>query len=240
MESLSREDCFYLAEVLIEQNCPNECLKYVLQGIQLSPVLSEREQNIFITPYRQIAAQLRSSIRNLKIGVAPSEEPQTESQGQALNILVLDLQNELVELCSAITEIIVEQLLPNAANDVDKALYHLVVADFQRFIAELDFDVSPEAMVVSQENYNLAHSLAEANLPITNPVYLTIQLNYAILLHDIVDQEAEAIDVIKDAYNTVRPKVSELSETDAIAVENILKLMSENLINWATTDDALA
>ncbi|OHT00419.1 14-3-3 protein 8 [Tritrichomonas foetus] len=234
MDSIERDDLFFLANVMLEQGCPEQSIKYLIKAIEMSPDLTEDQQNLLFAPYRDIAKKFRDALKNFK-SVYDAVEVETESQAQAIQVLKQDLSQQLLILCNEICALINEQLLPNAKNPVDKAVYHLVVADFSRFVGELDIPEAEDATYMSHENYTNAKTTAEQCLPIGHPTRLIIDLNYSILLNDVMDQSAQAIELAQNACNVAVAAVPQLPDEKMRALaRDILQMLKDNVTQWAT------
>lgn len=232
-EIISRDDYFFLAHVMLEQGCPEQSIKYLVRAIELSPVLTEDQQNLFFSPYRQISKKFRDALKNFK-SVYDAVEVETESQAQAIQVLKSDLSQQLLILCNEICSLINERLLPNTQNPVDKAVYHLVVGDFSRFVGELDIPESDEIAEVSQENYTAAKQIASESLPVGHPTRLIIDLNYSILLNDVLNQTQQAIELAQNAFNQAVGPVNEMTdENQRILAKDILQMLKDNATTWA-------
>lgn len=232
-EGISREDYFFLANVMLEQGCPEQSIKYLIKALEISPNLTEDEQNLFFSPYRQIAKKFRDALKNFN-SVYDAEEIETESQAQAIQILKNDLSQQLLNLSNEICSLITEHLLPNAQTPVDQAVYHLVIGDFSRFVGELDIAEADEIADVSQENYLNAKQLADEYLPLGHPTRLIIDLNYSILLNDVLNQSQKAIELAQDSFNQAVDPVSQITDESIKSLsKDILQMLKDNATAWA-------
>ncbi|KAH0795321.1 14-3-3 protein [Histomonas meleagridis] len=222
-----------IASLACNQGLHEQSIKYIHKAIELSPVLDENQQNILFTPYREIAKKLRNTIKQIS-SVYSMKEIQTESQAVAVQILQNDLSYQLLGVCNEICAILNDRLLPNTENPVDKAVYHLVIGDFMRFVGDLVIPESTEAAETSHENYMIAKSLAET-LPIAHPVRLTIDLNFSILLSDVLGRTAEAIGLAQTTYNSAISALSTLDEKQQYVSREILQLLKDNATAWASS-----
>lgn len=230
---ISRDDYFFLAHMMLEQSCPEQSIKYLNKAIELSPELTEDQQNLLFSPYRQIAKKFRDALKNFK-SVYDAEEVETESQAQAIQILKVDLSQQLLSLCNEICSLINETLLPNTKNSVDKAVYHLVIGDFSRFVGELDIPESDEVAEVSQENYVTAKQIADECLPVGHPTRLIIDLNFSILLNDVLNQNQQAIELAQSSYAQAVDPVSQMADDSSkILAKDILQMLKDNATAWA-------
>lgn len=232
-EEMSREDLIFLANVMKDQDCPEVTIKYMLRAVALDPHLTETEQILFATPYRTIANRLRDSLAHVH-QVYHSEETHTESQAVALTELRSDLTFQLIALSDELCSIVSEQLLPNCENPADKCVYHLLLADFSRYVAELEVEQSAAAGATSAENYQIAIQFSETFSP-AHPTRLSACLNYAKLLYDTLDNQDEAVSVARKAFNDGNPAVAEI--TDPMmhqSAEEILYILMDNVIKWSS------
>jgi hypothetical protein len=232
MEGISREDLFFVSSVLFDQGSPDQAIKYVLRAIELSPVLTEEEQNVFFAAYRGFAKRLRDSIR--KITQLAIYGVETETKADALEIAKGDLAAQLIGLSEEICGVISEQILPHADSQVDRSVYHLVMGDFSRFVAELAIPESESAAAESLKNYTLAQETIDGVLPLYDPVNLTIVLNMTNLMNDVLGQPEPAIELAQNTYNSTIGSVGSLDEPRQTTARAILQSLKDNAIEWAT------
>jgi 14-3-3 protein epsilon len=232
MDSLSRTNLFFLASYVIDEGMPEQGLKYLLKAIELDPVLSESERNIFIGSYRAVANSIRQSCvavkQNLMYGIIDTEE-----EAEALRVVFRDLGAGLTCLADEICSVISEQLLPKAEN-AEKVIYHLVIADFTRFVAELEIDESEEAASESLYHYETASKLAREVLPDYDPVSLNIIHNFAKFRYDVLGQTEEAVELAQETYNSAIGKIAGLDGQQRETAQEILQSLKENALDWAT------
>ena len=55
MESLERDDLFFLANLMSENDCPEMSIKYLVRAIEISPQLNEDQKNLLVNTYRLIS-----------------------------------------------------------------------------------------------------------------------------------------------------------------------------------------
>ena len=232
-ESLSNDEYFYLASLMIQQNCPELSIKYLVKAIERSPILTEEQQNLFFEPYRQIAKKYRAALGEFK-SIYDAIEVETETQAQAVQILKDDLSQQLLALCNEICTIINTQLLPNAQTPLDQAVYHLVVGDFSRFVGELSIPEAEEIEGIANDNYLAAKTIAEGSLPLGHPTRLIIDLNYSILLNDVLDTPQQALELAQVAYNSSVAAVNEITDENVKKLsKDVLQLLKDNATEWA-------
>lgn len=232
MENLSHDDLFFIAMLLNAKGMYEESLKYLYRAIEISPVMDEKKQDIFFTPHREIAKTLRNSIKEFS-SIYNIDVAETESQAQSVCILVSELSKQLFEFCNDFCALLNEQIIPKAENQIDKAVYLLVVGDFSRFVGELTIPEGSEAADAALESYLAAKEIADECLGQCHPVKLNIYLNYTILLNDILDKPTEAISLAQSIYNSATPALSELDEKTRLVSSEILQLLRDNATQWA-------
>lgn len=233
MENLTHDDLFFVAMLLNKKCMYEESLKYLYRAIEISPVMNENQQDIFFTPHREIAKTLRNSIKDFS-SIYNVDAVETESQAQSVNTLVSDLSKQLLEFCNDFCTLLNEQIIPHAESLFDKAVYLLVVGDFSRFVGELTIQESGEAADSALESYLAAKEIADKYIDSCNPVKLNIYLNYAILLNDIFNKPAEAIELAQTIYNSSIHELPKLDEKTRLVSSEILQLLKDNATEWAT------
>ena len=83
---------------------------------------------------------------------------------------------------------------------------------------------------ICRDSYESAYQLCKANLEPTNPLYLSVVLNYSVFLYTLTDEISNAYNIANDTY---RQAISELLPEKKIPeVESILKSIEENITIW--------
>ena len=232
-EEIPREDLVYRADVMKDQEVPEESIKFLRRAIALDPHLTENEQLLFAFPYRKIANRIRESLFHVH-DVYYNENSPTESQAAALSILRESLITQLLNISSEVCTLVTELLLPNSQTSADKCVYHLIIADFSRYIAELDIEDSVPACESSFHNYQIAQEFAMQSLPAAHPTRLSICLNFAKLLHDVQGRKEQAIEVAQQAYNDGDTAISEITDISMLqSSKEILQMLKDDTIRWS-------
>lgn len=221
---LTRDELFQIADDAVRAGFPDFAVKYLLKATEIDPILNEQQQDLLVATHRELAMRLRDGIERLS-GLF---EDWSVPEARSLAILKADLEGKLTTFCREFCEHVSTVLLPKVEGS-EKAFYFLVIGDFSRFVAELGTSDSADATKVSFENYSLAKEAA-SSLPIEDPVHLTIILNMAKLLHDVMGRTEQAVELAHLTYNEAMPRVSSENET---ALE-ILQTLKENTIAWVT------
>jgi hypothetical protein len=232
MEVLARSDLFFVASYALDEGMPEQGLKYLLKAIEMEPSLSETERDLFIATYRAVANSIRESFRKLKQTLMYGNI-ETEEQAEALRVVGQDMASHLVSLTDEVCGIVSERLLPGAEN-IAKVIYCLVIADFTRFVAELEINESEDAASESLRSYQEAQKLAGELLPAYHPVSLNIVHNLTKLLNDVLGQTEQAVDLAQETYNSTIGEIAKLDEQERDTAHGILQSLKENALDWAT------
>ena len=112
-----------------------------------------------------------------------------------------------------------------------KIFYLKLKADYLRYYGETateeDFEKYKK---ICRDSYESAYQLCKANLEPTNPLYLSVVLNYSVFLYTLTDEISNAYNIANDTY---RQAISELLPEKKIPeVESILKSIEENITIW--------
>ncbi len=89
----------------------------------------------------------------------------------------------------------------------------------------------------SAELYRQAFDVAKA-LKATHPIRLGLALNYSVCLYEILDQQKEARELAKNAFDFAIRELDELEEDSYKDSTLILQLLRDNLTLWAKEVDA--
>lgn len=227
---LTRDELFQIADDAVKSGFPDFAVKYLLKATEIDPILNEQQEDLLVATHRELATRLRDGIDRLS-GPLSFFEDCSVPEARPLMTLKADLEEKLTTFCREFCEHISTHLLPKVEGS-GKAFYFLVIGDFSRFVAELGTSDSADATNVSFENYSLAREAA-SSLPIDDPVRLTIILNMAKLLNDVMGRTEQAVELAHLTYNEVMPHVSSENET----AYEILQTLKQNTIAWVTDSE---
>ena len=112
-----------------------------------------------------------------------------------------------------------------------KIFYLKLKADYLRYYGETateeDFEKYKK---ICRDSYESAYQLCKENLEPTNPLYLSVVLNYSVFLYTLTDETSNAYNIANETY---RQAISELLPEKKIPkVESILKSIEENITIW--------
>ena len=239
MDQLLREDIIFLSDIYLSLEEYESCIKTLNKAIELDSHLSYSEQTLLVTPYRKLISKLRLNLSNVcQVSLMPDIE--RESQLQGLEILKTEFISKITTLCHEICSLVTDILLPKSENLMEKAMYHLIIADFSRYLSELEISESTEAAEASHDNYQVAKQYSEECLQKVHPLSLNIILNFSILLNDVLNRKDEAIEIATNIYNDCITQITQLEDLeDQKTAMSILQKMKDNTIEWSGLNNDL-
>ena len=112
-----------------------------------------------------------------------------------------------------------------------KIFYLKLKADYLRYYGESasenDFEKYKN---ICRDSYEKAFNLCKEYLEQTDPLYLSVVLNYSVFLYTLTDETLNAYNIANETYKQAIMKL--LPEKKNPEVENILKSIEENITIW--------
>lgn len=230
METLSSEELHFAAATFLDQGMHDLSIKYMNKAIELNPALDTDEQDVFIAPYRHKCKVLRYGLKQVIDLVDPEHEE--ECPIKTIEAMNEEIAQEIRNVCQTVETVVTEKLLP-AALEPDTAKLHLFIADFRRYMSELEVESeSTESAEISEDHYQQAIAISSELIHPACPIKLNSVLNYSILYNDL-GRTAEAIEMLQSAHNECKPLISDLPEEEHVVSSNILQQMLDNSIAWS-------
>jgi len=163
----------------------------------------------------------------------------TSSLGVRLNLInsyLEDFQNNLLQHIYKIINIVDTELIPNCQLDENKVFYNKMLADYYRYSVDFYRDDQEDkymaAVSEARSTYRYAMALGQRHLPATNPIYLSIVLNFSVFIYDMQNNVGGAIDTAQQAFDAALGAVHGLSESEHKESTLLLQLLHDNLQLW--------
>jgi len=138
-------------------------------------------------------------------------------------------------LCRDILSLIENFLLPNSKSELSKVFFLKMKGDYNRYLSEFMTDQEGnDAVENAKEAYSEAQILAEHNLSDTHPLRLGLALNYSVFLYEILNQQQDAIDMVRNTFKAAIAHIDNVSEEQYKDVTLIMQLLRDNLTLWTT------
>ncbi len=196
--------------------------------------LTAETQVLFSEAYKQCVGSLRTAHRTLLRDEKPGQESEAKRQ----------MRWELKSKMATEINFICDEVLATADNYAskrklglrDRLFFAKQRADYLRFKAEcLVGKARTEMGKEAQEVYEKAIEEAKAAIYQPDPLKIGLILNYTVLLYEISEDKAKALDVSRNTIDEETGKFSfchtQNRESDVVM---ILQLMRENVLRWMT------
>ncbi|KAH0480987.1 MAG: uncharacterized protein KVP18_004688 [Porospora cf. gigantea A] len=164
----------------------------------------------------------REAIRNLEQMHAFVEKKSKSSEMKAIEEYKQQLVTELNDRCDEIIAVLGNDLKGSAVSPVEKALVYKGLADTHRYKAE--FSPCKDDHDHIKNLYEKAGEFADAEGESSVSLLVSIRLNCAIFIYEVMNDKDEAIDIMKDLDKFVTRN----RKTDTLAG----RLVQHNLRLW--------
>ncbi|KAK6938088.1 14-3-3 domain [Dillenia turbinata] len=232
-ETLTREQCVYLAKLAEQAERYEEMVKYMEKLVVASPSVGEltvEERNLLSVAYKNVIGALRAAWR-----IISSIEQKEESRKNDQHVtLVKDyrskVESELSDVCARILKLLDSLLVPSASSSESKGDYHRYLAEFK--VGNERKEAAEDTMVA----YKSAQEIALADLPSTHPIRLGLALNFSVFYYEILNSSDKASSMAKQAFEEAIAELDTLGEESYKDSTLIMQLLRDNLTLW--TSDA--
>ena len=148
------------------------------------------------------------------------------------------VEDELVEICNCILEIIKEDLIPHSTNEEGKVFYFKMKGDYHRYLAEFQQESERKnSSSLALEAYTHAQEFAQNELPPTHPIRLGLALNFSVFYYEILSSPDRACHLAKQAFDDAIAELDTLSEESYKDSTLIMQLLRDNLTLWTSDQD---
>ncbi|CAA6665611.1 unnamed protein product [Spirodela intermedia] len=218
-----RENFVYIAKLAEQAERYDEMVESMKKVASLGVELSVEERNLLSVGYKNVIGARRASWRILS-----SIEQKEETKGNEQNVRKIkeyrqQVETELSGICTDITTVIDEHLIPSATAGESSVFYYKMKGDYYRYLAEFkSASEKKEAADQSLKAYETATATAEADLSPTHPIRLGLALNFSVFYYEIMNSPERACHLAKQAFD------------EAIDSTLIMQLLRDNLTLWTS------
>lgn len=204
--------------------------KYVIDH---NKKLSIDERNLLSVAYKNVVGARRSSWR-----VISSIESKVEGSDAKSNMAKAyreKIEKELREICNDVLDLLENHLIKaSGGSDCESNVFYLKMkGDYKRYIAEVATgEDRVKTVQQSKEAYSQAHSEAKQNMAPTHPIRLGLALNYSVFHYEIENNQQEACQLAKTAFDEAIAELDKLSEESYKDSTLIMQLLRDNLTLW--------
>ena len=228
-------DLAMMADILCKCSRYRESLDAMNKVIEIDPVLSLEDYELFKTIYKNAVDVRRDTLRTLNDYITANTSIELTDR---INTLRNEEFTALKLLCDECLETLDTKLIPNAKDSCSIVFYKKLSGDFARYICEFaDADVLDSAMKKADKAYKEAIDVAVRDLKPTDSARLAAILNYAVFQYEQCNQPEKAKELLTSAIEATGDDVEKLSEQSRAAALDIISVMETNLENWSLAED---
>ncbi|XP_019182845.1 PREDICTED: 14-3-3 protein 1-like [Ipomoea nil] len=234
-ESLSREQCLYMAKLAEQAERYEEMVKF-MDKLAADSELTVEERNLLSVAYKNVIGSLRAAWR-----IVSSIEHKEESRKNDDHVVLVKdyrsrvIESELSAVCAQILNLLDRHLIPSAAASEPKVFYLKMKGDYHRYLAE--FKVGNERKEAAEETmlaYKAAQDVAVADLAPTHPIRLGLALNFSVFYYEILNAVEKACGMAKQAFEEAIAELDTLGEESYKDSTLIMQLLRDNLTLWTS------
>ena len=133
-----------------------------------------------------------------------NESPGSREMHKLLDVIRRRIEEEIVEYCSEMQELLYKSL-QNEANNEGRVSLFKMRGDYYRYVAEISVGESLNKNVeLAHDSYKSSYILAKETLSPLNDTRLGLALNFGVFFFEIVKNSERAIFMSKEAYRAGR------------------------------------
>ncbi|KAH7829638.1 putative 14-3-3 protein [Monocercomonoides exilis] len=233
-----REDAIYMANLYEMSERYQEMADTMTSVAESKTELIDEERKLLSVAYKNIIGTKRASWR-----VAAAIEAKEEQKGKSPFLKIArqfrkDIQREITEVCEKVITLLDVSLLPFCVSCESKVFFLKMKGDYLRYKCECQNGVERKESAEKALNaYSAGIDEATKSLNPTMPIRLSIFLNYAVFLYEIMNAPAKAIQCARAAFEDGMDHVDEMAEDSYKDATLILQLLRDNLSLWMSDEN---
>eukprot|EP00817_Percolomonadidae_sp_ATCC50343_P005012 CAMPEP_0117424922 /NCGR_PEP_ID=MMETSP0758-20121206/5269_1 /TAXON_ID=63605 /ORGANISM="Percolomonas cosmopolitus, Strain AE-1 (ATCC 50343)" /LENGTH=181 /DNA_ID=CAMNT_0005209041 /DNA_START=28 /DNA_END=570 /DNA_ORIENTATION=+ len=180
--SSPRELAVFMARVAEQSERYNDMVNYMKQVACMNVELTVEERNLLSVAYKNVVGTRRASWRVVH-ALTQNSNQNSKEQLDALVAYKNEIEKELTEVCTEITDLLDKHLIPACVSDEAHVFHLKLLGDYHRYLAEFRFQESKEEPA---KNARAAYENAQkyaAKLPSTHPIRLGLALNFSVFYY---------------------------------------------------------
>ena len=200
--------------------------------------LRVEERNLMSVAYKNVVGKRRSSWRTLTAIRNKYEKHEQDDAPATLTTKYIEkIEDEIVGYCLDI-QAEVDKLFPLVTSNANRVFYRKLAADYERYLCEIyggeDLKRSSEKALVY---YKLAAVDADKHLHPTDPIRLSVALNFSVYYYETLRAPDRACHLARAAFDDALAELDTLPEMHYKDSTILLQLLRDNLQKWANKDD---
>jgi len=219
-----RDALVYLGKMAQEQGEYETVFNYVSLLADLTADFTREEMHLISNGCKGKVIHLRSAYELI--------DPTTEDVAvqEAVQEYKDRIKKQIVIECEKALELLNSIFRTNAQSQTMVRIFLLQqIADFNRYLAEIDASHGPKAL----SGYKTAFALAQSTLHATDPIRLSVALNYSVCLRGVSGNQRGAITLAKAAVDDASTFLNSLEETFYDESTVLLQLIRNNMFRWS-------
>ncbi len=232
----NREDYKFIAKLSQSAERYNDMF-IACKGFISFPNLDNEERNLFSIAAKNITGPLRSSWR-----VISSIKEKEKEKDEELAILAKEyrekIENELSDKCFEIIKILDEKLIVNSGTFEGKVFFIKMKADYYRYLCGFKKDNKLKELIdLALKDYQEAFKIAVENLRETEPIRLSLALNFSVFYYEILGDSNKAIKIAKTAFDDAIADLDQLDKANYKDSTLIMQLLKDNVTLWSEDEN---
>ncbi|XP_031548847.1 14-3-3-like protein 2 [Actinia tenebrosa] len=202
------------------------------KATELSPKLEQEERNLLSVAYKNVVGARRSSWR--VISSIEQKADNSEKKEQMAREYREKIEAELKEVCRDVLDLLENHLIPNAADAESKVFFLKMKGDYHRYLAEVaSGDDRKNVVEASKKAYTEAmEACKDKDMKTTDPIRLGLALNFSVFYYEILEDQAQACKLAKQAFDDAIAELDSLTEDAYKDSTLIMQLLRDNLTLW--------
>jgi len=239
-EELDQQDeLVVLAKVASHAGRYEDMKEYMRERVMLGKPLSAEERDLLSEAYKGIVTGLRLAISATSAAVRCSEDSKNSEEVCLAQSYREDLEAELQQVCQEIIGIISGVLMTKVEVGEPSVFYLKLTADYNRYMSEsTSGDVQKQAQEAAAVFYEEALAEAEEHLLAFHPVRLGLVLNYSVFQHQVLGDQARAVEIAGAAYRHAVHLLATMPVESQADAETLLGQLKSNLCDWQESADS--
>lgn len=238
-ESLEPDTLLYLARVSEQSERYDDMITYVKQFVnKANKELSVEERNILSVAYKNVVGSRRASWRVLSALEHKEERRGNASHQEKAREYKSEVEQELLDLCQDVLDMLEKQLLPSASSTEAQVFYQKMKGDYFRYMCEfLKDEKRNQSAQNALESYQAAMKMAEAELSPTDPIRLGLALNFSVFHYEIMTDKQAACQMAQKAFDEAIQELDSVTEETYKDSTLIMQLLRDNLTLWNSENE---
>jgi len=238
-ESLEPDTLLYLARVSEQSERYDDMITYVKQFVnKANKELSVEERNILSVAYKNVVGSRRASWRVLSALEHKEERRGNASHQEKAREYKSEVEQELLDLCQDVLDMLEKQLLPSASSTEAQVFYQKMKGDYFRYMCEfLKDEKRNQSAQNALESYQAAMKMAEAELSPTDPIRLGLALNFSVFHYEIMTDKQAACQMAQKAFDEAIQELDNVTEETYKDSTLIMQLLRDNLTLWNSENE---